>query len=290
MPNKNKVKINEELNLIEREVVLDTINHPKYEYERDQTQQCHLSPDKINNCSLHFHNQIEIIAIQTSKQQIQINNQKTVLNAGEIAISDCFDLHSYTYCDAISTVLIIPDSFLTEFKLYKKGLKLKTNFIRDHDVFDECFPLLKQIASTTNHLKQKGYINVLLGSLVQATGLASSNDKNETRQDITLIHDILNYIEENYAEELSLNSIAAYFSYSPSHFSRLFNSFFHYNLTDYINTVRLRKFFEKKEEHPDANLISLILESGFSSVPTFYRLFSKKFDSSPHKYFNNWNK
>ena len=32
----------------------------------------------------------------------------------------------------------------------------------------------------------------------------------------------LNYIEENYARELSLNEIAEHFQYTPSYFSRFF--------------------------------------------------------------------
>ncbi|MFQ9738565.1 MAG: hypothetical protein ACLR06_13155 [Christensenellaceae bacterium] len=43
-----------------------------------------------------------------------------------------------------------------------------------------------------------------------------------------------------------------------------------------MSTLRLRKFFELKAQFPDKDLITLIFDSGFSSVPTFYRLFTKK--------------
>ena len=283
MPEKQTVKVNAKLNATESDAATNSAGLPKYEYERDRDTNIHISPDVINNCTPHFHNQLEIIAVQTSSQLVQINEKQSILKAGELAIADCFDVHSYTYCDAISTVLILPDRFLTEYKLYKQDRGLATNFIHDRRVYDETFPLLARIPLEKNPLAQKGLINVLLGRILEYTGLSAQ--KVNSKQDISLIHNILDYIEQHYAEDLSLKSISAHFSYSPSHFSRLFNSFFHYTLADYVNAVRLRKFFELKEKNPDRPLINLILESGFSSVPTFYRLFTKKLGVSPFKYY-----
>ena len=284
MANLRPAKIDADKNLKESEAVMDSARSATYEYERDKETRVHISPDKVNNCSMHFHNQVEIIAVQTSQQLVQINNEQTILHAGEMAVADSFDVHSYTYCDAVSTVLIIPDAYLHEYKLYKQDMSLRSHFIRDKKVYDACFPLLKQIAEEKNTLLQRGLIDVLLGRIVSAVGLVHAPQS--SRQDVALIHDILTYIEKHYAENITLQSVAATFSYSSSHFSRLFNAFFHCNIKDYINTVRLRKFFELREASPDKSLIELILESGFSSVPTFYRLFSKKLGMSPFKYFN----
>lgn len=267
------------------EIVVSTKDQPDYEYARDKETQIHISPDKINNCSPHFHKQVEIIALQTSQQYIQINTRQELLSAGELAISDCFDIHSYVYCDAISTVLIIPEAYLADYQLYKGNNRLKTNFVRDRAVFDKCFPLLKQIASASNPLLRKGMVDELLGRIVEAVGVEQT--EKESTKELLLIHRILDYLDEHYAEDLSLNTLSDEFGYSPTHFSRLFRKFFDYNLNDYIGTLRLRKFFELKAQFPDKDLITLIFDSGFSSVPTFYRLFTKKMGSSPKKYFTN---
>ena len=162
------------------EIVLSTKDQPDYEYARDKETQIHISPDKINNSSPHFHKQVEIIALQTSQQYIQINTRQELLSAGELAISDCFDIHSYVYCDAISTVLIIPEAYLADYQLYKGNNRLKTNFVRDRAVFDKCFPLLKQIASASNPLLRKGMVDELLGRIVEAVGVEQT-EKESTR-------------------------------------------------------------------------------------------------------------
>ena len=280
-----KAKIDEKLNLKESDAALMKINEAAFEYERDVNDRFHISDDVINNCSLHFHNQLEILAVQTGDgQKVKINDEERVLYPGDIAVADSFDIHAYTYADAISTVLIIPFAFLRDFEQYKQKRHLATNFISDKKVFDKCFPMLKEIARADNELIQKGLVNTLLGNIAEAAGL--SDTRSETSSNINFIREILDYIELHYAENITLNSIASHFSYSPSHFSRLFNNFFFFFITDYVNMVRTRKFFELKETYPNKPLIDLIMESGFSSVPTFYRLFSKKFGVSPHKYFN----
>lgn len=267
------------------EIVTSTKDQPNYEYERDKKKHIHLSPDKINNCSPHFHKQVEIIAVQTSKQYVQINARQELLYAGQLAISDSFDIHSYIYCDAISTVIIIPDLYLSDYLQYKGNNRLKTNFVRDRAVYDKCFPLLYQINETENPLIRKGLINELLGRIVEATGIEQA--EKGSAKELPFIHRVLDYLDEHYAEDLSLNSISKYFGYSPAHFSRLFRKFFGYTLNDYIGTLRLRKFFELKAREPEKDLITLIFDSGFSSVPTFYRLFSQKMGVSPKKYFTN---
>ncbi len=279
-----KPKIDEKLNLKESDAALMKINQSAFEYDRDVNDKFHISPDVINNCSLHFHNQIELLAIQSGNgQPVKINDTEEILYPGDIAIADSFDIHAYTYTDTISTVLIIPSAYLRDFEQYKQKRLLATNFIHDKSVFDKCFPLLKEIVSTDNELIQKGLVNTLLGNIVEATGL--SNERTELSHNMNFIREILDYIELHYAENITLANIAAHFSYSPSHFSRLFNNYFRYSITDYVNMVRTRKFFELKETNPNKPLIDLIMESGFSSVPTFYRLFSKKFGVSPLKYF-----
>ena len=277
-------KIDEKFNLKKSEAAMNSAHSPTYEYKRDQNPNIHILADRVNNCALHFHNQIEVIAVQTSEQTVQINNCQTVLHAGEMAIADSFDVHAYTYCDAVSTVLIVPDSFLSEYKLYKQDMVLKTNFIRDRSIFDRCFPLLKQAADARNPLSQRGYVDLLLGQIVEHVGFIHAPSSEV--KDMGLIREVLLYIEKNYNQDLSLQNIASIFSYSSCHFSRLFNNFLHCNIKDYINTVRLRKFFEMHEENPSIPLLDLILESGFSSVPTFYRLFTKKLGMSPLRYFN----
>ena len=57
---------------------------------------------------------------------------------------------------------------------------------------------------------------------------------------ISTIMEALNYIDEHYAEPLSLDSISSVFGYNKYYFSRLFNTYIGENLNNYINMVRIR--------------------------------------------------
>ena len=52
---------------------------------------------------------------------------------------------------------------------------------------------------------------------------------------------VLDYIYENYSEELSLPFVASKFGYTTNYFSTLFNKFTAMNFNDYVNWVRYNK-------------------------------------------------
>jgi len=58
---------------------------------------------------------------------------------------------------------------------------------------------------------------------------------------IKRINYVLDYIEKNLAEELSLAHLAKIVHYSPFHFHRLFSTIVGENLNSYINRKRIER-------------------------------------------------
>lgn len=102
---------------------------------------------------------------------------------------------------------------------------------------------------------------------------------------ISTIMEALNYIDEHYAEPLSLDSISSVFGYNKYYFSRLFNTYIGENLNNYINMLRIRNLVSSAKKKDNPNLSELVFENGFDSMTTFYRSFSKFYDRSPTEVF-----
>lgn len=116
------------------------------------------------------------------EQQVTIGNCTRTLKAGELAVADTFESHSYLYkAGSISTILIIPPVYLTDYFAYKNLGKLSTNFIFDKKIFDECASLVEKINTSENLLLRKGYINVLLGILPNTANFRPQQDTSKTR-------------------------------------------------------------------------------------------------------------
>lgn len=81
-----------------------------------------------------------------------------------------------------------------------------------------------------------------------------------------------NYIHQHYSEDLTLEKIASSANFSKYHFSRLFNQFTGKTLTNYINEHRI-SVAELLLLNSSTTITEVALESGFSSLSTFNRIF-----------------
>ena len=107
--------------------------------------------------------------------------------------------------------------------------------------------------------------------------------ENETGVTDDLISKILLYIHGNYTDNISLSSIAPRFGYNGSYISQLFKSCFNIGIARYINTLRLKNAVSLMQQRKYSTTYCAI-ESGFSSLRTFYRVFSSEFGCSPKVY------
>ena len=98
-----------------------------------------------------------------------------------------------------------------------------------------------------------------------------------------MAEDIRQYIFENYRDEISLDSLADTFHFSPAYLSRRFKQIFGQNFVNYLNELRLRQAAEEIR-HSDSSITFIAVDNGFSSISTFYKLFKEEYGMQPLDY------
>jgi len=98
-----------------------------------------------------------------------------------------------------------------------------------------------------------------------------------------VIGQVVRYIEEHYRHNLSLESIAEQFNYSPRHLSTRFKGETGFSLIEYLIRFRLHHA-EKLLRNTDVPLKDIAEEVGYSDVYYFSRLFRKYNGQSPIRY------
>jgi AraC family transcriptional regulator len=98
---------------------------------------------------------------------------------------------------------------------------------------------------------------------------------------------VVEYIHCNLSENLTLSSLATIANYSPFHFQRLFLEQTGETPKQYIIRLRLEKNAHFLKVFPNLSISELAAESGFSSLSTFSRAFSKYFGISPDEFRKN---
>ncbi len=95
--------------------------------------------------------------------------------------------------------------------------------------------------------------------------------------------EMISYIQENYANEISLKEFGAQFHLSEKYVSRYFKEHFHITLSQYVNHLRLEHARQLLQE-TQLPVTEVALQSGYPNVSYFIRSFKKMYGVSPLKY------
>lgn len=93
----------------------------------------------------------------------------------------------------------------------------------------------------------------------------------------------VNYIDENFRENINLNMIASICNLSPCYFSKLFKKKMGINYNTYINNKKI-DYAKKILETTDIPILNLSIDLGFEDCGYFIRVFKKLEGVTPKKY------
>ena len=97
------------------------------------------------------------------------------------------------------------------------------------------------------------------------------------------ISEIIVFINKNYIEDLTLDFLSKRFFISTYYLSRTFKKITGLNLTEYINTIRIKEA-EKLLLSTKLNITNISQEVGYDSITHFGRVFKSITGVSPLKY------
>jgi len=93
----------------------------------------------------------------------------------------------------------------------------------------------------------------------------------------------LDYIEDNYAQQFTINDLAELCHWSPTHFRRVFHDIMGTSPLDFVNNTRITKACMMLRTTEDS-ILNISENVGFRSVSSFNRYFTKKMQMSPRDY------
>lgn len=114
------------------------------------------------------------------------------------------------------------------------------------------------------------------------TEIVKESEKDNTLQ---AVYAVSEYIQNHFKEKIAIEDIAASVHLNGSYTSHLFRKTFGYTITDYITYVRLENAKVILSD-PGSNINDAAIESGFSDVSYFSRVFKKIEGLSPREYKN----
>ena len=235
--------------------------------------------ESTSDCEPHFHSAVEILYAKEGEVDTFINGKPHTLKKGELCVCDSYDVHSFNSHGKNCLILIVPADYLDDYLKARGKKHIASNYIYDEKICGDIAEIIPKFAEKQSFLTCKGYVDLILGFISDATGFSGAAE-----EDFNIMKKVLDYLENNYSAEITLDALSAQFGYSKYYFSRIFNRFFRFSLKEYLNRLRARQFIARMRQNESADILSTALDCGFNSLQTFYRCFTNYYGTSPKKY------
>ena len=250
----------------------------------------------VGLCSpMHLHPELEFLLVEAGSMKNQLENVSYVTNAGDIIFFNSRVPHA-THCLVDGTVQHLvqfkaPSTFRGSFR-YLSYLLCRTvapAFVfrpSDADyaaLRERLLGMLEQDADSgaSGDYQITSDIYSILSILCRRGLLADERAAFDFGQLQKLIP-LFEYIDEHFAEELSLENCASLLCLNKSYLCRLFRNATGTTLWDFINFVRVCKSEEMLAGN--MNLSEIAYAAGFSSPSYFHRTFKKYKNLPPSEY------
>lgn len=236
----------------------------------------------------HWHRSVEIFALFEGEIDFFINNSGYSLKPGECMLVNSNEIHSiHAPKENLTVVLQIP---LSNFEKYYTDDQFiyfsNSNLIQDREVM----ALIREIYEIYirkeygYELKVMGQFYLLLYLLVTKYRMQKVDTKLiRQHKKLDSLSAITAYMKENYAAEMSLESVAAVFGYSSAYFSRMFYKYTGINYKNYLDSIRLVHAY-KDLANSDLSISDIAVNNGFANSRSFAKLFKDKYGILPSEF------
>jgi AraC-like DNA-binding protein len=251
----------------------------------------------------HWHNEFEIIYVKRGKGLISIDLDYYEVKAHDIILILPGQLHTIEQ-EGINVMEYENMIFSMDLLISKMDDACNTNFFMPmtkrliqipsilnadncdyYDRLAECLNNIDEICKTF----PKAYEFTIKSNLFQFFGILFNKIPKvslptmKKRKSLDKLKVIIKYVENNYANPITIEEIAALCNFSQSHFMKFFKSNMDVSFIEYLNNYRLT-IASRLLISSSSSILAVAMESGFDNLSYFNRLFKKRYDMTPSEF------
>ncbi|QDW75225.1 helix-turn-helix domain-containing protein [Lachnospiraceae bacterium KGMB03038] len=236
----------------------------------------------------HWHRSIEIFALFEGELEFYVNEVRYPLRPGEFMLVNSNEIHSiHSPKKNLTVVLQIPLSTFEKYYTDEKFIYFShSSRLQDEEVMKVIQSMYQIYAE-----KEFGYelqvqsrfytLIYLLVTKYRKTNVDAEMVKSNKK--LMKLSTITDYMKNNYNKDLSLESLAQTFGYSPTYLSRMFQKYAKTNYKTYLDNLRLEHAY-KDLMNTELSISAIASQNGFPNSKAFAKVFQKKYKELPSKF------
>lgn len=244
----------------------------------------------------HWHRDLELVYVDEGEVSVAVDKAEFGVSARQLVVINAGQVHTISSDSAIKNtnvlVLQISENLIASLGQSPSTLNMETfldlNKKDEHvNAISLCFlEILDEIKSERADTQRQ--VNMICHRLMS---ILIRHYKRKDPPEHTLsgsrgqrhmIH-VFNYIENNYADDISQQDVAEHTGINATYLSRLFTTHTNTTFTKYLNAFRVEKTLQDLK-WTDASITEIYLRHGFNSAKTFNRVFRGLMGMSPREY------
>lgn len=248
------------------------------------------------NMMLHWHNEYEIIKVNSGTLLLSIDGEQYKLHSGDIVILKDGVLHSGSpkdckyQCLLFDLRFLLKDNFIGNKNLHKilnheKNIQLffTKDMTTPYKILEEIFYIMEE--------KEDGYEFKILGEFYNLLGCIERNNyydstisiapKNKRR--LLQLKKVLLYIESNYNTNIALDDLSRCANMNSNYFCKYFKEMTDRTPMEYLNYYRVELACDQITIS-DKTMTEIAFDCGFNDLSYFIKVFKKYKNITPYQY------
>ena len=236
----------------------------------------------------HWHRSVEIFALFEGELEFYINEIRYPLQPGEFMLVNSNEIHSILSPKKTQTVVLqIPLATFEKYYTDERFIYFShSSRLQDEEVMRlirEMY-LAYQEKKCGYELKVQSQFYMLVYLLVTKYRKTEVNeDLIRHNKNLNKLSAITSYMKENYKKELSLESLAKTFGYSPTYLSRMFQKYAKTNYKTCLDNIRL-EHAAKDLMNTEITIGEIAFNNGFANSKAFAKVFQAKYGMLPSEF------
>ncbi|MGM1049078.1 MAG: GH39 family glycosyl hydrolase [Bacillota bacterium] len=247
--------------------------------------------NSVKHIQFHWHKEVEILYVLQGSVIMYLDQKQYTLNQDDVIVVNSMSVHKFersSHDNILLTLQFGPEWLYNNvFISCNSTTEAEPNGFRfdtiKHDLAKMVWEMNKKTPGYRSYTL--GRLQTLCGHLLRyfSEGINSEAEEGSKSYDYKRLNRVLTYIDQNYKEKITLQTMAEQEHLSLHYFSHFFTDKIGIPFQKYLTLIRLEKA-QSELSGSEKSITEIAMDCGFANVKLFNKYFKEKYGCTPSSY------